>query len=177
VSKQVANQTTTVSAGDFLRWLAGIDAALQEEADASVPCDGCTVCCRSSQFVQVAPDETETLARIPSPLLFPAPHLPPGHVVMGYDERGHCPMLVDDRCSIYEHRPRACRTYDCRVFAATGIEPDSPLLQGRISQWEFAYPTQRDRDAHRSLRAAAARITSSENATRRAIRAIVERAT
>jgi len=94
---------------------------------------------------------------------------------MGYDERGHCPMLVDDRCSIYEHRPRACRTYDCRVFAATGIEPDSPLLRERIAQWEFSYPTERDSDAHRSLMASAARIPASENPTRRAIRAIVER--
>jgi hypothetical protein len=25
-------------------------------------------------------------------------------------------MLVDDRCSIYEDRPRACRTYDCRIL-------------------------------------------------------------
>jgi Fe-S-cluster containining protein len=164
-----------VSAGDFLRWLAGIDAALQEDEDAHVPCDGCTVCCRSAQFVHIAPEEAETLAHIPSELLFPAPNLPPGHVVMGYDQRGHCPMLVDDRCSIYEHRPRACRTYDCRVFAATGIEPDSPLLKERVAQWEFAYPTPRDRDAHTSLRAAAARRPTSENPTRRAIEAIVER--
>ena len=35
---------------------------------------------------------------------------------------GHCPMLVDGRCSIYEHRPRTCRTYDCRVFPAAGLE-------------------------------------------------------
>lgn len=165
-----------MSAGDFLRWLADIDAALQGDEDAGVPCNGCTVCCRSSQFVHVAPDETDTLGHIPSQLLFPAPHMPPGHVVMGYDERGHCPMLVDDRCSIYEHRPRACRTYDCRVFPATGIEPDSPLLAERVAQWEFAYPTERDRDAHRSLRASAARIPTSENAAPRAIQAIVERA-
>ena len=27
-------------------------------------------------------------------------------------------MLAEDGCSIYAHRPRACRTYDCRVFPA-----------------------------------------------------------
>ena len=31
-------------------------------------------------------------------------------------------MLVDGRCSIYEHRPRTCRTYDCRIFTATGLD-------------------------------------------------------
>ena len=28
---------------------------------------------------------------------------------------------TDGRCSIYEHRPRTCRTYDCRIFPATGL--------------------------------------------------------
>ena len=89
-------------------------------AGSEVPCDGCTACCTSSQFVHIGPDETDTLARIPRRLLFPAPRLPAGHVLMGYDENGHCPMLVDGACSIYEHRPRTCRTYDCRVFPAAG---------------------------------------------------------
>ncbi len=63
-------------------------------------------------FVHIKPDETQTLRRIPRALLFPAPGLPKGHRVMGYDDRGYCPMLVDDKCSIYEDRPQACRTYD-----------------------------------------------------------------
>jgi hypothetical protein len=36
------------------------------------------------------------LARIPAELLFPAPRLPPGHVVLGYDERGHADLLPPD---------------------------------------------------------------------------------
>lgn len=103
-------------AGSFSVWLKGMGRALRGEAASEVPCDGCTACCRSSQFVHIEPDETDTLARIPEELLFPASRLPAGNKLMGYDEHGRCPMLVDDRCSIYEHRPRACRTYDCRVF-------------------------------------------------------------
>ena len=165
----------SLPAGDFSNWLAEIDAALCEEQDVAVPCNGCTACCRSAQFVHIAPDERDTLASIPAEMLFPAPLLPRGYVVMGYDERGHCPMLVDDRCSIYDHRPRACRMYDCRVFTATGIESAQPLVAARASRWEFSYSTQEDRDEHAALRASAASRTEPDNATRRAVQAIVER--
>ena len=63
--------------------------------------------------------------------------------VLGYDERGHCPMLVDGACSIYEHRPRTCRTYDCRVFPAAGVEPDADKAPSptRARRWRFTDPT------------------------------------
>jgi len=124
-----------------------------------VPCDGCTACCTSSQFVHIEPDETETLARIPNELCFPAPGLPRGHVVLGYDEHGRCPMLGDGGCSIYEHRPRTCRTYDCRVFAASGIElddGDKTAIADRVRRWRFSHPTAADRAEHDAARAAAA---------------------
>jgi Fe-S-cluster containining protein len=113
-------------------WLDQFDA----RAENDVPCGACTACCTSSQFVHIEPDEVDTLARIPAELRFPAPGLPKGHVVLGYDERGHCPMLVDGRCSIYEHRPRACRAYDCRIFAVTGVEPEGqPAIAARVREW------------------------------------------
>src|SRR5947207_512379 len=104
----------TRPAGDAAAWVTATRAAIGNGESADVPCDGCTACCTASQFVHVEPDEHDALAHIPPALLFPAPRRPAGHVVMGYDERGHCPMLVEGACSIYEHRPRACRTYDCR---------------------------------------------------------------
>ena len=113
-----------LAAGDFSPWIEGMHAAIRGERGSDVPCGGCTACCTSSQFVHIGPDETDTLSYIPAELLFPAPRLPAGHVVMGYDERGHCPMLIDNRCSIYEHRPQTCRTYDCRIFPATGTGLD-----------------------------------------------------
>jgi len=129
-----------LAAGDFSSWMAAIRAALTEGRESDVPCNGCTACCRSSQFVHIGPDELETLARIPAELLFPAPGWPRGHVVLGYDQRGHCPMLIDDRCSIYEHRPQTCRTYDCRIFAAAGIDADDDKIEitRRSKQWRFA---------------------------------------
>jgi uncharacterized protein len=153
-----ASDDRDLAAGDFSSWLVGMQAAIRGEQESDVPCNGCTACCTSSQFVHIAPDETDTLAHIPAELLFPAPLLPRGHVVMGYDERGHCPMLIDDRCSIYEHRPRTCRTYDCRVFPAAAIEPadHQVAITLRTRRWRFGYPAPSDRVRHDAVRAAAA---------------------
>ena len=110
-------------------------------------------------FIHVRPEETRTLRRIPRRLLFPAPGLPKGHMVMGYNDQGHCPMLLDDRCSIYEDRPQTCRDYDCRIFAATGIAVDpatQPDIAGRVRQWKFDFETEESREEQAILQKAAA---------------------
>jgi Fe-S-cluster containining protein len=151
-----AENDDPLPAGGFASWSAGMQRALRGEQDADVPCGTCTACCRSSQFVHIGPDETDALAHIPDELLFPAPRLP-GHVVLGYDERGHCPMLADGGCSIYEHRPRTCRTYDCRIFPATGVapDPDKPAVVRQARRWRFDLTTDADRIEHAAVQAAA----------------------
>jgi len=129
-------------AGELTEWLEATRVVIRDEATADVACDGCTACCESSQFVHIAPDETDALARIPAVLLFPAPGSP-GHLLLGYDEHGRCPLLIDGRCSIYAYRPRTCRTYDCRVFAAAGIDSDKPRIAERARQWRFEDPDNR----------------------------------
>jgi hypothetical protein len=149
--------TDELAAGDFESWLTSMREALRGDRDSDVPCDGCTACCRSSQFVHIARSEADTLAHIPKGLLFPAPQRQ-DELVMGYDEHGHCPMLVDDRCSIYAHRPQACRTYDCRVLAATGLTLDGERQRAiveRVARWRFSYPTDADVRAQEELRARA----------------------
>lgn len=145
-------------AGAFSSWLASMLSALLEQDGSEVPCGGCTACCSSSQFVHVGPDETDTFAHIPRELLFPAPRLPRGNVLMGYDSHGRCPMLVENRCTIYEHRPRTCRVYDCRVFAASGTEvgyPGKNLIADQVSSWEFQFPSNLDRIEFEAVRSAA----------------------
>jgi Fe-S-cluster containining protein len=134
-------------AGDFAAWRARLLAGLEDGTGSDVPCGDCTACCTSGYFVHVEPDEVEALRRIPKALQFPAPGRPKGHVVLPYDERGHCPMFVDGACSIYEHRPRTCRDYDCRVFAATGVAPDDdkPDIVARVRRWRFTYASDDDR--------------------------------
>jgi len=175
---------TTLAAGDFSSWLTEIQGAIRGERGSVVPCGSCTACCTSSRFVHIEPDETDTLAHIPGELLFPAPLRPEGHMVLGYDERGHCPMLIDGRCSIYEHRPRTCRVYDCRIFPATGLEPeeDEPDIARQVRRWRFTFPTATDVTRHQAVLAAAAsldgrgdpspEVPAPTNATQRAVRAI-----
>ena len=112
--------------------------------------------------------------------------MPQGHVVLAYDERGHCPMLIDNQCSIYEHRPQTCRTYDCRVFAAAGVSIDDDdakaLIARRVRRWQFSHPAPDDRIRHDAVRAAATFLAENPerladevvptNATRRAVRAV-----
>jgi Fe-S-cluster containining protein len=147
-----------VATGPFSAWLRATEATIAEGADADVPCGACAGCCTASQFVHIGPEERDTLAHIPAELLFPAPGLPRGHVVMGYDEQGRCPMLVDGRCSIYDHRPRTCSRYGCRMFAATGLGPgeEKPANIRQVRRWRFEEPTWLDRVAHEACQAAAA---------------------
>ena len=128
-----------IPAGRFSAWIASA-ADPERRVHMDVPCGTCTACCRSSYFIHVEPDETDTLRHIPKQLRFPAPGRPKGHQVLGFDERGHCPMLTDAGCSIYEHRPRTCRSYDCRVFTAAGLSPahDGKLaIAERTDRWRF----------------------------------------
>lgn len=147
-------------AGPLGAWArATVAVAAGREAD--VPCGGCTACCRSGWFVHVAPDEVEALRRIPRALRFPAPGRPPGHVVLPHDEHGRCPMLTDDGCSIYEHRPRTCRAFDCRVFTATGLRPDGERevdVARQADRWRFDVSIDDDRRRWSAIRAAVERL-------------------
>ena len=148
---------TALPAGEFVAWLGSIRGAIRGEAPADVPCGTCTACCTSSQFVHIGPEESTALARIPRALLFQAPGLPKGHLVMGYDSQGRCPMLVDDGCSIYDDRPQTCRMYDCRVFAATGLASElatdgtKALIAARAARWQFSYADSAARARHASV--------------------------
>ncbi len=144
-------------AGNFSSWLRHTRNALLVENGTDVACGECIACCISSQFVHVRPEESRTLDRIRKDLLVAAPGLPMGHVLLGYDKNGFCPMMVNGKCSIYEHRPLTCRNYDCRVFTAAGITAgdDKPRITQRVKRWKFSYPTERDQDEHLGVKAAA----------------------
>ncbi len=150
----VSASSDTVPAGPFAAWLATMTIALDGGDGTDVACGTCTACCRSHQFVLIEPDETDTIAHLPAELLFPAPRSP-GYLLLGYDQHGQCPMLSTDGCSVYEHRPRTCRTYDCRVFPAAGLVADQPAVAERAARWQFDHPTPHDHAAHAAVRAAA----------------------
>jgi Fe-S-cluster containining protein len=84
---------------------------------------------------------------------------------MGYDEHGHCPMLVAGKCSIYEQRPRTCRSYDCRVFAASGLlfdDPGKSSINEQVSRWQFQLPEEIDQIELEAVRRATAFLEEQE---------------
>lgn len=134
---------------------------LQGGEPPAVPCGQCRGCCRSSYFIPVRPTDVQALAVIPAEWLTHAAGMPRDQRVMGYRDDGSCPMFDGRDCTIYRERPQTCRDYDCRVFAAAGIEAGSAEkteINARVRAWRFSYPTKLDAESHRAVRAAAAFI-------------------
>lgn len=155
-------------------WVTGMLTVLAGNADAEVPCGSCTACCTSHQFIHIEPDEAVALAAIPSAVLFPAPGRTGAGLLMGYDEQGRCPMFVDDQCSIYAARPRACRAYDCRIFTATGVaaDPDKPRIALQVSRWELGSGRPEDVVARQAIDAARAHLVRTQDAIEPALRPV-----
>jgi len=133
-------------------------AVLRGERDADVPCDGCVGCCVSAYHIPLRPSDRAALDRVPADRLF----LPAGGGLarMLPQPDGTCPMLEAGGCTIYADRPRTCRDYDCRLYAAAGLEPDGerPVIQGRVREWQFVFEDDEARAAARAVRDAAAFI-------------------
>jgi Fe-S-cluster containining protein len=146
-------------AGDFSIWLRRIRSALRHSTGSAVPCDGCTACCSSSLFIPVHADETDTKKHIPKKFLFPAPGLQKGTLLLGYFENGCCPMAAKDACVIYDHRPLTCRSFDCRVLAASGVdeynEDGCAAVFRQARRWTFTYADMLGRKRHSAVREAA----------------------
>ncbi len=145
-------------AGAFSPWLRAMRAALASGPGMDVACGDCVGCCTSSYFVKVRAHEREALALIPREHLLPAPGATRGELTMPARENGHCPMFSAPGCSIYQHRPETCRTFDCRIFAAAGMragDDDKSVINERVSRWRFDYPSATDRDEQRAVAAAA----------------------
>jgi hypothetical protein len=92
---------------------------------------------------------------------------PAGHHLMGYRDDGRCPMLTASGCRIYADRPQTCRDYDCRIFAAAGIEAggdEKRIINERIRAWRFRHAGDADRAAQAAIAAAAAFIQTHASA-------------
>lgn len=149
-------RATPLPAGDFSDWLRAMRSALAGGPGMQVACGDCVGCCTSSYFIKIRPCETGALREIPAEHLGEAPGEPAGTRLMGYDARGHCPMFRGG-CSIYPNRPDTCRTYDCRVFTAAGMDagPGRGMINERVARWRFDYPGASGRAEHRAVTAAA----------------------
>jgi Fe-S-cluster containining protein len=148
---------TPLPAGNFSEWLRAMRGALAGGSGMQVACGDCVGCCTSSYYIKLRPRETEALRRIPADLLIDAPGDAAGTRLIGFDARGHCAMFRGGACTIYPQRPDTCRTYDCRVFTAAGMDAGEgrPAINERVARWRFEYPQEADRAEHRAVMAAA----------------------
>lgn len=146
--------SSKIDAGELSDWVESFLATMKGEGSGGVPCGECVGCCTSSKFILVRPTDSKAKSVIPEELLFPAPGLPEGFLLMGYNELGHCPMFKDGKCSIYESRPETCRQYDCRVLAAAGasLESESETIAGRVNAWQFRFKNSASSDMANAIR-------------------------
>ncbi len=148
----------TVAAGDLGRWVADMAAVLRGTAGAEVPCGACVGCCSSRWPVALRDGDAAAAAKFPPQSIVAPANAPTGLRYAVPLEDGRCTMLCGKQCSIYPIRPQTCRDFDCRLFAATGIDAageDKPLINERIQAWRFSYASPADEERHEALRAAA----------------------
>ena len=89
-----------------------LTAITTNEPMVDVPCNNCTLCCQKLS-PYLTPDEI-TSGQYPISLIKPESHEPGPKVVLFRNSDGGCSMLINDKCSIYENRPLACKQFDCR---------------------------------------------------------------
>jgi hypothetical protein len=94
--------------------------------DASVPCAGCRECCYYDK-VEIHTGEDTTFLKT---------EIRDGELVLQRRPDGACVHLGDNGCTVYEHRPDACRKYDCRVFSVFGVG-DRFEGEHRSPTWAF----------------------------------------
>lgn len=153
-----ATTSDIVAAGPFSDWLRRMRRSLKGDEGMDVPCGECVGCCVSGYSVQLRPEDARARAQIPAQLLMSPPGFPAGHLTVQPKPDGLCPMLHAGRCTIYHVRPQTCLDYDCRIFAAAGIDAGKPIIDRRVREWRFSYPSENDRLEHEAVRAAAAFI-------------------
>lgn len=78
--------------------------------DSNVPCGDCVRCCKELS-PNLTPEEFESGKYIYTLITSPINNLPT--IAIPRNEDG-CIYLKDNKCVIYNDRPKACRQFDCR---------------------------------------------------------------
>jgi len=110
---------------------------------ARVPCDGCRECCWHHRVV-VSPlhDQVDQLDTV---------CLDDGTTVLRQMPDGRCVHLGEGGCTVYEHRPKVCRKYDCRMLLMLG---EREMFESGHAPpvWDFALKSREDRVLALALR-------------------------
>lgn len=141
---------------NFTLWLITMRRALRDNKGMNVPCGNCFACCTSSYIINVHSDEKETLRAVPHELLIDT-YGSPGTKALKSDTNGHCLLMKENKCLIYENRPWACRTYDCRLLSAAGLSEsaDKTKINTQIKKWTFSFSDDVDHENYNAVQKAA----------------------
>jgi hypothetical protein len=88
--------------------------AIQPIKNASVPCNGCTVCCRK-ELIFLHPEHGDVVADYDAALTVNPITGKPGFAVRQRAD-GACVYLGESGCTIHDRAPAICRVFDCRAF-------------------------------------------------------------
>jgi Fe-S-cluster containining protein len=101
-----------------------------------VPYGGCSACC---YYDGIPVDKKRDRRRLPYLL---TERDADGGLVLQRRADGACAHLGARGCTVYEHRPSACRSFDCRAFGAMGL----------VEKWLSAVRTHGSQEAGRRSR-------------------------
>lgn len=88
----------------------------RKPAHRSVPCNGCTLCCRGDAIRLLPEDHAEIYLTEPHPTAADA-------LMLAHKSNGECIYLDGRGCTIHDRAPSLCRSADCRSIAlAFGFE-------------------------------------------------------
>lgn len=77
----------------------------------TVPCNGCTICCRND-LVRLLPNDDPTQYKTqPHPFF-------KGQLALAHKPNKECIYLTETGCTIHDSKPQMCREMDCRRIAA-----------------------------------------------------------
>jgi Putative zinc- or iron-chelating domain len=79
----------------------------------TVPCNGCTECCRSKQLLLLHPEQGDDVQSYRFQILSDR-QTGKQLFALARDSEGACVYLGPSGCTIYERRPLLCRSFDCR---------------------------------------------------------------
>jgi Fe-S-cluster containining protein len=117
--------------------------------DINVPCGTCNACCRTARMeIDVLADEAAVIEHTLDAA---------GNRKLAKNPDGSCVYLVEGKCSVYANRPRACRTYDCRVpnLVFGWCDGSDAIMEEAISVWApLETPTAEDVDTLVAIRMA-----------------------
>lgn len=103
-----------------------------------VACGSCKACCYHPNVEIIANDD---ISRLDTEIR------DDGVRYLKRKPDGSCVHLGPSGCEVYEHRPAACRQFDCRLYSALGIGIQFNADRGDVKQaptWLFRQDTVKD---------------------------------